>query len=138
MSLCMASQEPMRRFLTRTFGCPQIASDLLQDLYLRLDRVPAVSDAAEARAWLFRVAINRRGTMTFAERRGCILLTGDRHLRTISAGKGIDVHGLLCVVDLLIEHEVVAARVSMDALITRGDQNFTALHISISRFDVLA
>ncbi len=46
----------MHRFFTRYLGCSEIASDLVQDLYLRLDRVPSVSDTAEARAWLFRVA----------------------------------------------------------------------------------
>ena len=54
----IASREAMHRFLTRYLGCPDSASDLLQDLYLRLERTPSVSDAAQARAWLFRVAVN--------------------------------------------------------------------------------
>ncbi|MGQ0591778.1 MAG: RNA polymerase sigma factor, partial [Gammaproteobacteria bacterium] len=54
----IASQESLHRFFIRYLGCPEIASDLVQDLYLRLDRVPPVADGAQARAWLFRVATN--------------------------------------------------------------------------------
>lgn len=57
-SIFIVSQQALHRFLTRCLGCPESASDLVQDLYLRLDRVPPVSDGAQARAWLFHVATN--------------------------------------------------------------------------------
>lgn len=72
----IASREAMHRFLTRYLGCPNSASDLLQDLYLRLDRAPSVSDAAQARAWLFRVAVNlARDHEKLRRRRNALLKT---------------------------------------------------------------
>lgn len=72
----IASQEALSRFLVRYLGCPEIASDLVQDLYLRLDRVPSVSDAEQARAWLFRVATNlARDHVKLRRRRDALLKT---------------------------------------------------------------
>ncbi|MGH8656524.1 MAG: RNA polymerase sigma factor [Gammaproteobacteria bacterium] len=72
----IASREALRRFFTRYLGCPEIASDLVQALYLRLERAPSVSDHEQARAWLFRVATNlARDNVKLRRRRDELLKT---------------------------------------------------------------
>ncbi len=48
--------------------------------------------------------------------KGSILLTGDRALRTIAASNGIEVHGILWVIDALQSQEIVPLRELYDAL----------------------
>lgn len=72
----IASQEALHRFLTRYLECSDTAWDLVQDLYLRLDRMPPVSDPEQARAWLFRVATNlARDHVRLHRRRDALLKT---------------------------------------------------------------
>ncbi len=48
----------------------------MQDLFLRLECAPSVSDAAKARAWLFRVAVNlARDHVKLRRRRDALLKT---------------------------------------------------------------
>lgn len=49
----------LHRFLTRRVRCPDTASDLLQDIYLRIPQIkPPPTTEGEIRAWLYRVAAN--------------------------------------------------------------------------------
>lgn len=48
--------------------------------------------------------------LTLAEMRGGILMTGDRRLRRIAENKSIEVHGLIWLIDLMVEHAVVPQR----------------------------
>ncbi len=43
-------------YLTRRFGSPSVAADAVQDTYLRLQRVEAVPDIVNPRAYVFRAA----------------------------------------------------------------------------------
>ncbi|MGH8612344.1 MAG: RNA polymerase sigma factor [Gammaproteobacteria bacterium] len=70
----IASQQALHRFFTRYLGCPESASDLIQDLYLRLDRGLPVCNAEQARAWLFRVAANLARDHAKLRRRREVLL----------------------------------------------------------------
>lgn len=49
----------LHRFLTRRVHCPDTASDLLQEVYLRLPQLnPPPKTQSEVHAWLYRVASN--------------------------------------------------------------------------------
>jgi len=50
------------------------------------------------------------------QKKDCILLTGDGSLRKIAAGMGIDVHGVLWVIDELEKSHLATARQLYDAL----------------------
>lgn len=47
---------------------------------------------------------------------GCLLLTGDGLLRSVATGVGIEVHGVLWVIDQLHEHGIEHAAALADAL----------------------
>jgi predicted nucleic acid-binding protein len=47
---------------------------------------------------------------------GCILLTGDGHLRTLAAKHLIEVHGVLWVLDEIHRHEVTTPAILLSAL----------------------
>jgi hypothetical protein len=73
---------------------------------------------------------------------GCILLTGDKQLRILADGKGIDVHGFLWVVDELYRCEVSAADVLCGALRLLADDPAVRLPrrelaLSIKRYGAL-
>jgi hypothetical protein len=57
----------------------------------------------------FRAELSRQDcfALTLAEVRQCILMTGDSRLRRVAESKSIEVHGLIWLVDLMIEHMVV-------------------------------
>jgi len=50
------------------------------------------------------------------ETKGCLLLTGDRRLRRIAEGKGIEVHGALWALDEMLAHGVASPEKIRDAL----------------------
>ncbi|MDA8232931.1 MAG: hypothetical protein M0006_16495 [Magnetospirillum sp.] len=64
---------------------------------------------AFAYAGEFRAELSRQDcfALTLAEVQRCILMTGDRRLRRVAENKDIEVHGLLWLIDLMIEHQVV-------------------------------
>jgi predicted nucleic acid-binding protein len=68
----------------------------------------------------YRTGLSRNDcfAMTFAETHSCILLTSDRELRSVSLRKGIEVHGLLWLIDLMIEHRTIESCVLVEALET--------------------
>lgn len=45
-----------------------------------------------------------------------ILLTGDRKLRTISNNDGVEVHGVICVFDTLLELDIISRQVAIEKL----------------------
>ena len=47
---------------------------------------------------------------------GCILVTGDRHLRQLAEQHKIEVHGVIWIVDELRRHDVLEAEVLASAL----------------------
>lgn len=57
----------------------------------------------------FRAELSRQDcfALTLAEMRQCILMTGDRRLRLVAESKSIEVHGLIWLIDLMIEHAVI-------------------------------
>lgn len=63
---------------------------------------------AFAYAGEFRAELSRQDcfALTLAEMQKCILMTGDRRLRRVAETKAIEVHGLLWLIDLMIEHQV--------------------------------
>jgi RNA polymerase sigma-70 factor (ECF subfamily) len=76
-SLFIDLREPLRRFLLRRLRCPDTAADLVQDLYLRIERavnLPVGSGAA--RLWLFRVAANLAADHVKLQTRRAELLRG--------------------------------------------------------------
>ncbi len=64
-----------------------------------------------------RLKLNDCFALTLAEHiENCILLTGDRLLRRIAEGSGIEVRGVLWVTDEMEVHEVVSLTSIHDAL----------------------
>lgn len=59
----------------------------------------------------FRAQLSRQDcfALTLAEQHRCILMTGDNRLRRVAEGKDIEVHGILWLVDLVVEHEAAQA-----------------------------
>lgn len=57
----------------------------------------------------FRAELSRQDcfALTLAEMQKCVLMTGDRRLRRVAENKAIEVHGLLWLIDLMIEHQVM-------------------------------
>jgi predicted nucleic acid-binding protein len=54
--------------------------------------------------------------LALAKGRGTILLTGDRHLRDAADREGVEVHGILWVLDRMVEGGIVTATQAADAL----------------------
>ena len=52
----------------------------------------------------------------YAKMNNCILLTGDRKLRKVSVFDGIEVHGVLYVIDRLVELDIVSRQVAVEKL----------------------
>ena len=50
--------EELQRFLTRKIGCPSLAADIIQDLWIKLRLGQPAGDIRYPRAYLFRVASN--------------------------------------------------------------------------------
>ncbi|WP_148560828.1 hypothetical protein [Magnetospira sp. QH-2] len=55
--------------------------------------------------------------LVLAEEKKAILMSGDRRLREISTEKGIEVHGILWIADLLHEHDVIAPNELAECLV---------------------
>ncbi|WP_096704077.1 hypothetical protein [Magnetospirillum sp. 15-1] len=66
----------------------------------------------------FRAELSRQDcfALTLAEVRQCILMTGDRRLRRVAESKSIEVHGLIWLIDLMIEHAVVSKEAMLAGL----------------------
>ena len=52
----------------------------------------------------------------YAKVNNCILLTGDRKLRTVSAYDGVEVHGVIYVFDTLVEFEIISRQLTVEKL----------------------
>lgn len=52
----------------------------------------------------------------YAKVNNYILLTGDRKLRTVSVFDGIEVHGVLYVIDSLVELDIISRQVAVEKL----------------------
>ena len=52
----------------------------------------------------------------YAKVNNYILLTGDRKLRTTSAYDGVEVHGVICVFDHLVEFNIISRQVALKKL----------------------
>ena len=52
----------------------------------------------------------------YAKVNNCILLTGDRKLRTVSAYDGVEVHGVIYVFDTLVEFEIISRQLAVEKL----------------------
>ena len=52
----------------------------------------------------------------YAKVNNCILLTGDRKLRTVSAYDGVEVHGVIYVFDTLVEFNIISYQVAVEKL----------------------
>jgi hypothetical protein len=52
----------------------------------------------------------------YAKREGCILLTGDKKLRSSAANDGVEVRGILYVFDALVEESVITPSAAADKL----------------------
>lgn len=78
LDLLIAHYEELSGYLTRRFGLAGTADDALHDIYIRLQRLQAVPELDNPRAYLFRVASNvaldRLRVARRAERR---LVSGD-------------------------------------------------------------
>ncbi len=71
------SRPALHRYLTLSTHCPHTASDLLQEIYLRLPLLKPIPDSETAiRAWLFRVAANLVADHFRKERRHNEILAG--------------------------------------------------------------
>lgn len=59
----------------------------------------------------YRTLLSERDcfALVLAEERKAILMSGDRRLREISEVKGVEVHGVLWIADLILEHRVLSA-----------------------------
>ena len=93
--------------------------ELLRDGGLELRELPgpAVTRAAAYFNRHNRLTLNDCFALTLAEEvDGSILLTGDAPLREVAEGKGIEVHGVLWVIDELESHRIVPLRRLHDAL----------------------
>lgn len=50
--------EDLKAFLTRKFGCPDLAADVAQETWLRAQRVKGLTGVNNPRAYLFKMAAN--------------------------------------------------------------------------------
>ena len=76
-SVFMEARADLERMLRRRLGSPHAAADLTQDIYLRLRRITApLPDRHQARAYLFRMAVNLVTDHMRVERRRREILTG--------------------------------------------------------------
>lgn len=57
----------------------------------------------------FRTKLSRQDcfALTLAEQNRCILMTGDSRLRRVAEEKDVEVHGILWLVDLMVDHKAV-------------------------------
>ncbi len=77
----------------------------------------AVLRAADVARQLPRLSVSDGFAFSLAERNiGSILLTGDGALRSFAASRGIDVRGVLWVIDELYIHQIVPAPILVDAI----------------------
>ncbi len=53
-----ACYEDLKAFLSRKFGCPLLAEDIVQETWLRVRRLSQPTEVAHPRAYLFRMATN--------------------------------------------------------------------------------
>jgi DNA-directed RNA polymerase specialized sigma24 family protein len=56
-SLLMSKYEELKRVLARRLGSLDVATDVLHDTYLRLERFDEVAHVANPQAYLFRMAL---------------------------------------------------------------------------------
>jgi RNA polymerase sigma factor (sigma-70 family) len=76
-SVFMEARSDLERMLRRRLGSSPAAADLTQDLYLRLGHITApLPDRHQARAYLFRMAVNLVTDHIRVERRRAELLEG--------------------------------------------------------------
>jgi hypothetical protein len=52
----------------------------------------------------------------YAKMNNYILLTGDRKLRSVSAYDGVEVHGVIYVIDTLVEFNMISRQVAVERL----------------------
>ena len=99
---------------------------MLRDGGLELRELPgpAVTRAAAYFNRHSRLMLSDCFALTLAEEiDGSVLLTGDATLREVAEGKGIEVHGVLWVIDELESHGIVPLRRLHDALrLFRADE----------------
>lgn len=53
-----ACYEDLKGFLTRKFGCPLLAEDVVQETWLRVQRLSSLTEVEHPRAYLFAMAAN--------------------------------------------------------------------------------
>ncbi|MDF9619645.1 RNA polymerase sigma factor [Pseudomonas entomophila] len=73
LKLFLNSYDALRLRLKRRFGCDDLAHDVLQETYLRVDRMEAVHNLQKPDAYLYRMALNVAADRREADAR---LLTG--------------------------------------------------------------
>lgn len=86
--------------------------------YTASDMVQAVNTSREC-----GISIPDATVLELSKKLNAILLTGDRKLRSSSENKGIRVHGVLWVIDVLVEYQVIEksrATASLRLLLSSG------------------
>ena len=74
--------------------------------------LPALN--AQAKEW--KVSLQDVSVAHLAKRHGGILLSGDKRLRTKSAEAGIEVKGILWVLDMIVERKLLIPQRALNAL----------------------
>jgi hypothetical protein len=99
-------QKPkLRRIVDRgVFSVEPVGAEMLTDVVALQMDLPA------------RLSLEDASVLFLASREGAILLTGDGVLRRCAAERGIAVHGILWVFDLLVTRKAIAASMAADRL----------------------
>ena len=99
-------QKPkLRRVEDRgVFSVEPVGAEMMADVVALLMDLPAGLSLEDA------------SVLFLATREGAILLTGDGVLRRCASERGIAVHGILWVFDLLVTRKVMAANIAADRL----------------------
>jgi predicted nucleic acid-binding protein len=82
-----------------------------------------ITELIELRAKYQSLSLYDVSALTLARGLGAILLAGDRHLRLAARDEGVVVHGILWVLDSLVESGILAtaeAAESLEAIINAG------------------
>lgn len=58
LAALMTCYEDLKAFLTCKFGCPLLAEDVVQETWLRIQRLSPTAEVEHPRAYLFRMAAN--------------------------------------------------------------------------------
>ena len=84
----------------------------LLQTYVDASDLPALN--AQAKEW--KVSLQDVSVAHLAKRHGGILLSGDKRLRTKSAEAGIEVKGILWVLDMIVERKLLIPQRALNAL----------------------